>query len=174
MMKKSLVLMTLAFLGGLGAVSALCVLPVFAGTSSSAGTASPIAAWCESQGGKIEIYQGAQGDTGICRLDRALVGDGTFYSATAGHTRTLATQAFLAHIGVPSSSSGDAVEMPNPASVYCARVGGVSKILRSAPGETGFCEFSDRSLIEEWTLFEGPTAEGNTKLARALGFRSGS
>ena len=56
----------------------------------------------------------------------------------------------------------------NPASVYCTKVGGNSRIFRTTGGETGACEFADGYLIEEWTLLRGFDDESNAKLTALI------
>ncbi|HCD1345936.1 TPA: DUF333 domain-containing protein [Klebsiella pneumoniae subsp. pneumoniae] len=45
------------------------------------------------------------------------------------------------------------VGMANPASVYCARLGGTLEITKTAKGELGYCTLPSGERIEEWTLF---------------------
>lgn len=154
-------------------VLSLILLPAAAG--ASAGMPNPASVACKNKGGHTAIYRASEGEIGICVLDRALIEEWTFRKATTDGATTQATQAFLQHkpLMSPSPMAGRPA-MPNPASVYCKQVHGESKILASDAGETGFCKFADRSMIEEWTLFSGPTAEGYTLLAELLGFKSGS
>lgn len=55
-----------------------------------------------------------------------------------------------------TSASNDkpAVAIANPASEYCAKLGGKSVIVRHADGsERGDCHLPDGSRIDEWELF---------------------
>lgn len=52
--------------------------------------------------------------------------------------------------GEPASK---AVGMANPASVYCAKIGGSLAIESRAEGQVGICTLPDGSKIEEWELF---------------------
>lgn len=45
--------------------------------------------------------------------------------------------------------------LANPASVYCADLGGRLEIRREQAGEAGYCHMPDGSVIEEWQLFRG-------------------
>src|SRR4051812_6884386 len=81
----------------MAAVSVVGVSQAFAGGSSSCGVPNPAAVWCDHSGGKLEYFKESGGDLGICRLERALIDEWTFYRATSLGTKTQATQAFLAH-----------------------------------------------------------------------------
>jgi hypothetical protein len=62
--------------------------------------------------------------------------------------------------GVPIIGFGAA----NPASENCVAKGGVSKITQLLNGDQGgLCEFPDGSFCEEWALFRGTCAPGDTK-----------
>lgn len=52
-----------------------------------------------------------------------------------------------------SSTTPKHIGMPNPASAYCKQLGGVTIIKKTAQGDIGYCQFSDETEIEEWTLF---------------------
>lgn len=43
--------------------------------------------------------------------------------------------------------------MANPASVYCARLGGALEVRQVEGGEAGYCHLKDGSVIEEWKLY---------------------
>lgn len=44
--------------------------------------------------------------------------------------------------------------MPNPASVFCGKMGGRSVIAKLPDGSAlGLCYLSDKKIVEEWTLF---------------------
>ncbi|PQQ35880.1 DUF333 domain-containing protein [Photorhabdus luminescens] len=52
------------------------------------------------------------------------------------------------------SFSTIAVAMPNPASVFCGKLGGESQIVtQKNGGELSLCVFKNGTIIEEWTLF---------------------
>ena len=44
-------------------------------------------------------------------------------------------------------------QIANPASEYCAALGGISEIQRTAEGEHGMCTLPNGEQIEEWALF---------------------
>ena len=47
-----------------------------------------------------------------------------------------------------------AVNMANPASVYCVKQGGTVEIVKDkSGGEVGMCHLPDGTVIEEWELF---------------------
>ena len=45
------------------------------------------------------------------------------------------------------------VGMANPASVYCAKLGGKTLIEETAAGERGICVLPNGTEIDEWELF---------------------
>lgn len=45
------------------------------------------------------------------------------------------------------------VGMANPASVYCAQLGGKTRIEKTGAGERGICVLPDGREIDEWELF---------------------
>jgi putative hemolysin len=50
-------------------------------------------------------------------------------------------------------ATGRAWAMGNPASAYCASLGGRVEIRREAAGEAGYCHLPDGRVVEEWQLF---------------------
>jgi putative hemolysin len=45
------------------------------------------------------------------------------------------------------------IGMANPASRYCADIGGRSEIRSEPQGQTGYCHLPDGRVVEEWQLF---------------------
>ncbi|MBV8250463.1 MAG: DUF333 domain-containing protein [Comamonas sp.] len=45
------------------------------------------------------------------------------------------------------------IGMANPASVYCAQLGGKTRIEKTAAGDRGLCALPDGSEMDEWELF---------------------
>jgi len=45
------------------------------------------------------------------------------------------------------------IDMANPASKYCADIGGRSEIRSEPQGQTGYCHLPDGRVVEEWQLF---------------------
>ncbi len=43
--------------------------------------------------------------------------------------------------------------MGNPASAYCASLGGRLEMRQGPQGTTGFCHLPDGRVVEEWELF---------------------
>ncbi|EED66828.1 protein of unknown function DUF333 [Comamonas testosteroni KF-1] len=43
--------------------------------------------------------------------------------------------------------------MANPASVYCAKLGGKTRIEKTTAGERGICVLPNGTEIDEWELF---------------------
>ena len=56
----------------------------------------------------------------------------------------------------PTATSTPPVNMPNPASVYCAQHGNKLEIHTAADGsQSGVCVFPDGSTCDEWAYFRG-------------------
>lgn len=52
------------------------------------------------------------------------------------------------------TAASSAFALPNPASVYCEKLGGKSEIVTQADGgQAGLCVFENGNVFEEWTLF---------------------
>lgn len=67
---------------------------------------------------------------------------------------TLMALAGCASTSQPSPQPSSApIGMPNPASKYCADIGGRSEIRREAQGDLGYCHLPDGRVVEEWKLF---------------------
>ncbi|WP_242010713.1 putative hemolysin [Acetobacter musti] len=49
--------------------------------------------------------------------------------------------------------SSPVIGMPNPASVYCVKIGGTLEIRREADGSRGYCHLPDGRVVEEWALY---------------------
>ncbi|WP_082926186.1 DUF333 domain-containing protein [Cupriavidus sp. D384] len=50
--------------------------------------------------------------------------------------------------------SEPAIGRPNPASVYCASVGGRSEVRKDeSAAERGMCHLPDGSVVDEWQLY---------------------
>lgn len=129
------------------------------GGKESSGIPNPAAVYCKEKGGTSVMLQSNQGELGFCEFDRGLIGQWTLL-----HNRQEQTEAarlFLQHPEIEVSVNG------NPASIYCEKLNGKVEILKDQDGnEWGVCRFSDRSVIEEWTLFRGPAE--HARLAKIL------
>lgn len=53
----------------------------------------------------------------------------------------------------PTTPVAPMVGMANPASVYCAKLGGKTRIEKTTAGEHGICVLSNGTEIDEWELF---------------------
>lgn len=53
----------------------------------------------------------------------------------------------------PATPAAPMVGMANPASVYCAKLGGRTRIEKSTAGERGICVLPNGAEIDEWELF---------------------
>lgn len=52
-----------------------------------------------------------------------------------------------------TGGSGGGAQLANPASVFCADMDGTLKIITTAEGEAGYCEFPEGNVCEEWAFF---------------------
>lgn len=50
-------------------------------------------------------------------------------------------------------SAAPVIGMANPASVYCAKLGGKTRIEKTTAGERGICVLPNGTEIDEWELF---------------------
>ncbi|WP_151719303.1 putative hemolysin [Gemmobacter serpentinus] len=57
--------------------------------------------------------------------------------------------------GTAKQAPGQWASMSNPASKYCAELGGRLEIRKEQAGEAGYCHLPDGSTVEEWQLFRG-------------------
>lgn len=48
--------------------------------------------------------------------------------------------------------------MTNPASQYCAELGGRLELRQEQAGEAGYCHLPDGTVVEEWELHRGKNA----------------
>lgn len=131
------------------------------------GIANPAATYCIEHGGKLENYSSSKGDGGFCRFDSALIEEWTLYNAKHSDGGAL-KDAVRAYLNPGNTDINIGNGGANPASLYCASMGGNTVIYTSQRGESGMCEFPDRSTIEEWTLYTGPNASRNAKLTELL------
>ena len=52
-------------------------------------------------------------------------------------------------------AAGKWASMSNPASNYCAELGGRLELRAEQAGEAGYCHLPDGSVLEEWQLHRG-------------------
>ncbi|MDO5648533.1 DUF333 domain-containing protein [Paracoccus sp. (in: a-proteobacteria)] len=52
-----------------------------------------------------------------------------------------------------AACAAPAVQVANPASQYCASLGGATRIVATPDGEVGYCDLPDGRSIDEWDLF---------------------
>ncbi len=150
-------------------VSLLCVVLLFLGCTrsavpmppleeptsaavASADMPNPASAYCEEQGGTLDIRTDVEGGQfGVC-----IFADGSECDEWA-YFRGECAPAAEASTGAAEAAPG----MPNPASVYCEAQGGVSEIRTGeGGGQVGICVFPDGSECDEWDLFHGDCAPG--------------
>lgn len=68
-------------------------------------------------------------------------------------------------VGLLLALAQPATALPNPASVYCASLGGRNEIRTGPTGEMGFCHLPDGRIVEEWALFRASRADGEPTTA---------
>ncbi|WP_375753718.1 DUF333 domain-containing protein [Vibrio sp. HN007] len=56
-------------------------------------------------------------------------------------------------LGCTKEITEEPIGMANPASEYCAELGGESIIKETDDGQVGYCKLDDGVLIEEWDLY---------------------
>lgn len=49
--------------------------------------------------------------------------------------------------------------MANPASVYCAEVGGKTIIKKTPEGEAGYCQLPSGEVVDEWDFYRKHLAQ---------------
>lgn len=129
--------------------------------------------WCLSKGGSIQTYEMLDErrlptgiTTELCEFH--IEGEGTKHvgleTLYADH-ETIATQVFKVGYNkekLPTNTNH------HPGYNFCIKQGGSDATWKSLAngGETGLCEFSDESLMSDWTLFYG--AKRLPKLARTF------
>ena len=112
-------------------------------------------------------------DVRLCSFGRGIIGEETFSKVK----QSKAVAIFLnpppappipPPAAAPSGGPRKIPSAPNPSSRKCQQVGGHTVIVREPAGDFSVCEFSDRSMIEEWTLFRGRSDDLNKLLTAAL------
>ena len=118
--------------------------------------------FCKEHGGALEVFRVVEGDpVRSCVFGNARIDLMTLYNAK--HSEAVAV--FLSG---SSDTSPQIPQLGSPAAAYCQARGGQSKAAYDNDGEFSFCEFSDKSMIEEWTLFRSASSPDNEKLKAAL------
>ncbi|TNB46055.1 DUF333 domain-containing protein [Martelella lutilitoris] len=60
---------------------------------------------------------------------------------------------FAAVLAACTQSAPAPTGLANPASEYCASLGGRTEIRNEAGGQVGYCQLPDGSITEEWALY---------------------
>ena len=108
--------------------------------AEEAGLPNPAAAYCEEQGGTVDIRTDDDGNQyGVCVFD-----DGSECDEWAFYRGECS----------PGDSLAGDTGIANPASVYCGEQGGTLDL------ESGMCIFPDGSQCEEWAFFRGECSPG--------------
>jgi putative hemolysin len=118
-------------------LSAFNAMPAFAGGGSSIGIGNPASKNCGELGGILKSYQSPRGEGAYCVVDE-------------WNLFRLMSQCRL--VQVHHYGRNGQIGMPNPASVNCADVGGVTRVVKTPTGERGVC------VVEEWMLFRSVDA----------------
>ncbi len=76
---------------------------------------------------------------------------------------SLLLPAFLLLAGCAASKPAEppeapAVQIANPASEHCVKLGGRLEIRTEADGQRGYCHLPDGRVVDEWTLFRESNA----------------
>ena len=117
--------------------------------SPTPGLANPASAFCQEQGGELEIRTTDDGgQVGYCLFD-----DGSECEEWTLFRGECA----------PGEFEGS-TNVANPASAFCQEQGGELEI-RTADdgGQAGYCLFPDGSECEEWAFFRGECAPGESQ-----------
>ncbi len=143
------------------------------GGGSSVGVPNPASVYCVKVARGKEINLTSQlGEEGYCVFKGGATIDSWTLFRIGGKQPQIALDVYLtAKRGLKSRPRNPRglVGMPNPASAFCAQVGGQSVIVEDSEGaQSGVCEFSDHSQIEEWTLFRETSDESNVALTKFL------
>ncbi|WP_080963087.1 DUF333 domain-containing protein [Pseudomonas fluorescens] len=82
----------------------------------------------------------------------------------------------IAAIGLTGCASaspevGKDVQIANPASEHCVKIGGRLEIRKEAAGEVGYCHLPDGRIIEEWELFRKAKPDDPSKQSGMLHMR---
>lgn len=70
---------------------------------------------------------------------------------------------FTGTLSQPSGDNENGMELANPASVNCKKVGGTTVIKNGPNGQYGLCQFEDNMACEEWALLRGDCPIGGVK-----------
>ena len=148
------------FFGFVGLSSPLWV------AASALALANPASQNCADLGGLVQIFhQSNGGEVGYCQFGQALVEEFSLYRGVVLNQHVLALDGYFSSPESSYSSPSGA----NPASSYCVAMGGESRIFADSQGsEVGVCHFSDRSEIEEFTLYRYTTDPRNIEFTQML------
>jgi len=125
---------------------------------------NPASTFCTQQGGTVVIAKDSQGsENGICKLSQAMLPEWTLFRELVKGEKTIAIQKFLSGSRY-EPNPGRGTGMPNPASYNCSQFGGNLELYSVDTGQFGVCKFQDKSGIEEWTLYRGPSDARNALL----------
>ena len=69
-----------------------------------------------------------------------------------GTTRAVLSALAISGCAQPQSAA-PVIGVANPASVYCAQLGGKTRIEKTTAGERGICVLPNGTEIDEWELF---------------------
>lgn len=115
---------------------------------------NPASAYCETNGGRLEIRSYASGGQfGICIFaDGSECDEWAYFRGECQPGDSLN----------PAENAG----LPNPASVFCEQNGGQLQIRTDINGaESGVCVFPDSSECDEWAFFRGECQPGDNLIA---------
>lgn len=119
---------------------------------------NPASAYCEAQGGKVEIRSDASGNEyGVCKFD-----DGSECDEWAFYR----DECKPGDMQVAPEPESPAFELPNPASAHCEEQGGALEMRQDSSGGTyGVCIFADGTECDEWAFYRGECQPGQMETA---------
>ena len=125
--------------------------PTAAATLDTITIANPASAYCQEQGGKLEIRTAQDGSQySICMFkDDSECEEWAYYRG----------ECKPGDMDVAPAPTATPAGIANPASTYCLEKGGISEIRTAQDGtQYGVCRFSNGSECEEWAFFRGKCA----------------
>ncbi|MBN2114738.1 MAG: DUF333 domain-containing protein [Acidimicrobiia bacterium] len=138
-------------MAALAALLALALLATACGDDDEeeqSGLPNPASAFCEEQGGTVEIRDEAGGQVGYCVFD-----DGSECEEWAFYRGECS----------PGQSLGGETGIANPASVYCQEQGGTLDLA------TGICTLADGTECDEWAFYRGECGPGQAMGEAVIG-----
>jgi putative hemolysin len=125
--------------------------PTATATLDTITIANPASAYCEEQGGKLEIRTAQDNNQyGVCLFkDDSECEEWAYYRE----------ECMPGDMDVAPAPKAIPAGIANPASAFCVEQGGTTEIRTAKDGsQYGVCSFTDGSECEEWAFFRGECA----------------